>query len=72
GYGMAKPVADNSTAKGRALNRRVQLVVSGDAIGVEQKGPDADASPMPGPTAEPAPQQQQPAAGYRGTANPPQ
>jgi len=73
GYGMAKPVADNSTAKGRALNRRVQLVVSGDAIGVQQKGPDADANPMPGPTAEPAPQQQQqPAPGYRGTANPPQ
>jgi outer membrane protein OmpA-like peptidoglycan-associated protein len=34
GYGEAKPVADNSTASGRAQNRRVQLVVSGDAIGV--------------------------------------
>jgi outer membrane protein OmpA-like peptidoglycan-associated protein len=45
GYGMAKPVADNNTVKGRSLNRRVQLVVSGEAIGVEQKGPDADASP---------------------------
>ena len=36
GYGKAKPVADNDTAQGRAQNRRVQLVVSGDAIGVEQ------------------------------------
>ena len=45
GYGMAKPVADNNTAQGRAQNRRVQLVVSGDAIGVsQQKGPDADAA----------------------------
>jgi outer membrane protein OmpA-like peptidoglycan-associated protein len=62
GYGMAKPVADNNTAQGRALNRRVQLVVSGDAIGVEQKGPDAaDAAPMA-----------QPAPAARGTSNPPQ
>jgi outer membrane protein OmpA-like peptidoglycan-associated protein len=64
GYGMAKPVADNSTSKGRALNRRVQLVVSGAAIGVEQKGPDADATPAP----EPPP----PSSQYRGTANPQQ
>ena len=41
GYGKAKPVADNNTAQGRAQNRRVQLVVSGDAIGVEQSSPDA-------------------------------
>jgi outer membrane protein OmpA-like peptidoglycan-associated protein len=40
GYGKAKPVADNNTAQGRAQNRRVQLVVSGDAIGVEQSSPD--------------------------------
>jgi outer membrane protein OmpA-like peptidoglycan-associated protein len=66
GYGMAKPVADNSTSKGRALNRRVQLVVSGAAIGVEeQKGPDADATPTPEPPPPPSSQ-------YRGTANPQQ
>jgi outer membrane protein OmpA-like peptidoglycan-associated protein len=41
GYGKAKPVADNATAQGRAQNRRVQLVVSGDAIGVEQSTQDA-------------------------------
>jgi outer membrane protein OmpA-like peptidoglycan-associated protein len=61
GYGMAKPVADNNTAPGRALNRRVQLVVSGDAIGVEQKGPDADAAPAPAPETP-----------TRGTSNPPE
>jgi outer membrane protein OmpA-like peptidoglycan-associated protein len=39
GYGMADPVADNSTAQGRAENRRVQLVVSGAAIGVQESAP---------------------------------
>jgi outer membrane protein OmpA-like peptidoglycan-associated protein len=41
GYGKTKPVADNATASGRAQNRRVNLVVSGDAIGVTQSSPDA-------------------------------
>lgn len=41
GYGKAKPVADNATASGRAQNRRVNLVVSGDAIGVQQSSPDS-------------------------------
>jgi outer membrane protein OmpA-like peptidoglycan-associated protein len=43
GYGEADPVADNTTATGRAQNRRVQMVVSGDAIGI---APSAG----PGPT----------------------
>lgn len=34
GFGEAKPVADNANAAGRAQNRRVNLVVSGDAIGI--------------------------------------
>ncbi len=34
GYGKSDPVADNSTAAGRAQNRRVNLVVSGEEIGV--------------------------------------
>jgi outer membrane protein OmpA-like peptidoglycan-associated protein len=33
GFGKAEPVSDNSTAAGRKLNRRVDLVVSGEAIG---------------------------------------
>jgi outer membrane protein OmpA-like peptidoglycan-associated protein len=35
GFGKNDPVADNSTASGRAQNRRVNLVVSGGAIGVQ-------------------------------------
>ncbi len=34
GFGKNDPVADNSTTAGRAQNRRVNMVVSGDAIGV--------------------------------------
>jgi outer membrane protein OmpA-like peptidoglycan-associated protein len=37
GFGMADPVADNSTPAGRSQNRRVQLVVSGNSIGVQQQ-----------------------------------
>jgi len=39
GYGKADPVADNSTPAGRALNRRVNLVVSGAEIGVTTTAP---------------------------------
>jgi len=39
GYGKSKPVADNGTAAGRQQNRRVQLVVSGDAIGITASDP---------------------------------
>ena len=58
GYGKNKPVADNSTASGRAQNRRVNLVVSGDAIGIQETTPDA------APAAAPAPPS--------GTSTPPQ
>jgi len=34
GFGKANPVASNDTAAGRQQNRRVELVVSGDPIGV--------------------------------------
>ncbi|MGD1093560.1 MAG: OmpA family protein [Bryobacteraceae bacterium] len=33
GFGKTLPVADNTTAAGRQMNRRVELVVSGDIIG---------------------------------------
>jgi outer membrane protein OmpA-like peptidoglycan-associated protein len=45
GFGKANPVADNTTAAGRKLNRRVEMVVSGDVIGTEVT-PNANAVPM--------------------------
>ena len=33
GFGKTRPVADNSTTLGRKLNRRVEMIVSGDVIG---------------------------------------
>jgi outer membrane protein OmpA-like peptidoglycan-associated protein len=44
GLGKANPVADNSNAAGRKLNRRVEMVVSGDVIGSQTPAP----STMPG------------------------
>src|SRR5581483_6608428 len=35
GYGENYPVAPNDTAAGRQLNRRVELVISGEIIGVK-------------------------------------
>jgi outer membrane protein OmpA-like peptidoglycan-associated protein len=51
GYGMSNPVADNATAAGRAQNRRVNLVVSGSAIGVQQSQPSV--APPPQGTSNP-------------------
>jgi outer membrane protein OmpA-like peptidoglycan-associated protein len=46
GLGKADPVADNSTSAGRALNRRVEMIVSGDVIGTSVTQP---ATPPPAP-----------------------
>ncbi len=41
GYGATNFVADNGTAAGRAQNRRVDLIVSGNAIGVQTQAAPA-------------------------------
>ena len=33
GYGKTRPIADNATSAGRKLNRRVEMIISGDVIG---------------------------------------
>jgi outer membrane protein OmpA-like peptidoglycan-associated protein len=70
GYGMADPVADNSSAAGRKQNRRVQLVVSGPSIGIPTQ-----AAPGQAPASAPAqyvPPQPAPApANPSGVSNPP-
>ena len=48
GFGKADPVASNDTAAGRQLNRRVELIISGTAIGTQiTPAPAAPAAPTP-------------------------
>ncbi len=55
GYGENYPVASNDTAAGRKLNRRVELVISGEVIGVKIGVPPSQAPPVPVAPGSPAP-----------------
>jgi outer membrane protein OmpA-like peptidoglycan-associated protein len=63
GYGPADPVADNSSSAGRSENRRVELVISGNSIGVQQQAPTEGSM-------QPPPQQPQPAQPAQAPAQP--
>ena len=70
GYGKADPVADNATNSGRAANRRVAMVVSGQSIGVQEQAPtSSEATPPAQPGAYPARPQPAPGSNATGVVN---
>jgi outer membrane protein OmpA-like peptidoglycan-associated protein len=70
GYGKNNPVTDNATAAGRGQNRRVQLVVSGSSIGIQEAPPPAEGQAATPQSAPAAPQG--PPSPPQGISNPPQ
>lgn len=57
GFGKTQPIASNDTPDGRQRNRRVELVLSGDAIGTSATAAASPASAPSGPQVKPAVQQ---------------
>jgi len=55
GFGKAQPVASNDTPDGRQKNRRVELVVNGDAIGKSSAAAPPAATSAPGPAGQSGP-----------------
>ncbi len=58
GLGKTEPIADNSTSAGRKLNRRVEMIVSGDVIGTKIGADDSSLPVVPKPAPMPVSVQQ--------------